>query len=106
MKEGASLETGKEKRNGYYVFTNLKTGRPLVSIRTAFETAAKKAGIADFLFHDLCHTGGTQLNLAGIDLMTIKETLGHEDVGTTYGMRTPLNNANAPVAQLDRATDF
>ena len=49
----------------------------------AFSTACRQAGITDFRFHDLRHTFGTRLADAGVDVVKIKELMGHASIVTT-----------------------
>jgi len=72
-----------EKRQGDYVFINPKTGDRYKDIKSAFKTALKKAGIKNFHFHDLRHTFASHLVMAGVDLTTVKELLGHKDIKMT-----------------------
>ena len=69
------------KRDGY-VFCDADEDR-LGNIRKAFETAIHRAGIPRCLFHDLRHTYASRLVMAGVDLVTVKELLGHADIQTT-----------------------
>ena len=62
-----------------HVFCNLR-GEPYSSSRTAFERAVRKAGLADFTFHDLWHTFASRLVMRGVDLPTVKELLGHKTI--------------------------
>jgi integrase len=48
------------------------------SIRTAWETALKKAKIKDFRFHDLRHSAASYLAMNGATLAEIAEVLGHK----------------------------
>lgn len=52
-------------------------------MKKSFKTALRKAGIRDFHFHDLRHTFASHLVMAGIDLTTVKELLGHKDIKMT-----------------------
>ena len=58
-----------------------------------------RAGLpAWFRFHTLRHTHATQLLLAGADMRTVQERLGHADVATTlrlYGHVLPGRDAAA-----------
>lgn len=45
--------------------------------------AMKKAGIRDFKWHDLRHTCASYLAMAGVDLRTIGEILGHRTIQMT-----------------------
>ena len=64
------------------VFCN-RVGKPYRSFRTAFESARQKAGIVDFKFHDLRHTFASRLTMAGIDLPTVQELMGHKGISMT-----------------------
>jgi len=56
---------------------------PYCSFRTAFEWAVRKAGITDFTFHDPRHTFASRLVMAGVDLPTVKELMGHKHIHMT-----------------------
>ncbi|TDI99451.1 MAG: hypothetical protein E2O70_07880, partial [Candidatus Dadabacteria bacterium] len=58
-----------------FVFTY--KGKPIGSIRKAFNNACNRAGIKNLRFHDLRHTFATRLVLAGVDLATVSKLLGH-----------------------------
>jgi integrase len=53
------------------------------SIRTGFENAVKRAEIEDFSFHDLRHTFASYMVMAGVDILTVKELLGHRTLAMT-----------------------
>lgn len=47
------------------------------------ESACRRANIIGLTFHDLRHTFATRLVRAGVDLITVKDLLGHYSVRTT-----------------------
>ena len=62
-----------------YVFYN-KDGKPFVDLKKGFKTALKKAGIRSIRFHDLRHTFASHSVMNGVDLITLKEALGHSSL--------------------------
>ena len=66
-----------------YVFYNPKTLKPFDNVKRSFSSALRKSHILDFHFHDLRHTFASRLVMAGVDLMTVKELLGHKDIKMT-----------------------
>ncbi len=73
--------------NNKFVFqyADPKTGekRHLKYFRRAFENACKRADIKGLTFHDLRHTFASRLVRSGVDLITVKDLLGHYSVKTT-----------------------
>ena len=66
-----------------YADPKTRTKRHLTYFRRAFENACKRAGIKGLTFHDLRHTFASRLVRKGIDLITVKDLLGHSSVRTT-----------------------
>ena len=60
-----------------------KNGERYRNVRKAFEGARKRARIVDFRFHDLRHTFASHLVMAGVDLKTVQELLGHKSFEMT-----------------------
>jgi len=75
----ALLELNQQSGDAEFVFTNPDTGTRYTDVKKSFTTACREAGITNFTFHDLRHTFGTRLADAGVDVVTIKELMGHVD---------------------------
>lgn len=70
-------------RNGKgYIFANA-AGMPYREIKTGFMGALRRAEIHDFRFHDLRHTFASRLVMAGVDIRTVQELMGHKDIKMT-----------------------
>ena len=80
-----------------YVFYDPKTGKPYKDVKRSFHTALRRAKIKDFRFHDLRHTFASHLVMAGVDLTTVKELLGHKDIKMTlrYAHLAPSHKVKA-----------
>jgi len=87
-----------------YVFYDPETGKPYGNIKRSFATACRRAGIHDFRFHDIRHTFASHLVMAGIDITTVRELLGHSTLTMTlrYAHLAPSHKVNA-VDILDAA---
>jgi integrase len=99
-----ALDHGRRKNNSEFVFVD-RRGEPYKSFRSAWEHALQKAGIDDLTFHSLRHTFGSRLGMAGVDIKTIQELMGHRDIKMTmrYSHPTAQHKRNA-VEMLDGLT--
>ena len=70
-----------------WVFPGIKDEtKPMDSrafIRRHFEPAMRRAGITGASWHTLQHTSASRRIMAGVDLVSVKEILGHRDIQTT-----------------------
>jgi integrase len=81
-----------------------------------FTAACKEAGVKDFTWHSLRHTFASRLVMAGVDLRTVQELMGHRTITTTmrYAHLAPAHQAEAverlvvsqlaPLLALDRGS--
>ncbi len=95
-----------------YVFLSPRTGERWVDFKKQFHTAIDRAGIEDFRFHDTRHTFASHLVMAGVDIKTVQELLGHATLTMTmkYSHLAPDHRTRAirildTALQTDTKTD-
>lgn len=84
------------------VFPN-QHGKKFNNIKRTWATLIAMASIEDFHFHDLRHHFASCLVMAGVDLNTVRELLGHKNITMTlrYSHLSPKHKAEA-VAKLGK----
>ncbi|MGH9473382.1 MAG: tyrosine-type recombinase/integrase [Terriglobales bacterium] len=106
---GALLKLKALAGNSPWVIVNAADGKgryrglPRRKPRNWFEPAVAKAGIAGFPWHCLRHTFASRLVMAGVDLRTVRELLGHRTIQMTvrYAHLAPQHTLEA-VERLGR----
>jgi integrase len=79
------------------VFGGSDSSTPIVEIKKAWAGVLKAAKVNGFRFHDLRHTFASNLVMAGVDLNTVRELLGHKSIAMTlrYAHLAPEHKATA-----------
>lgn len=79
-----------------YVFKG-KEDEPIKDIKKSWNNLIEEAGVSDFRFHDLRHHFASKLVMAGVDLNTVRELMGHSDLKMTlrYAHLAPEHKAAA-----------
>lgn len=90
---------------GAYLFAHrLDPNRPMIDVHKVHHQTVKAANIRPaFRLYDLRHTFGSRMAMAGVDLPTLKELMGHSTITTTmrYVHPTP-EHKRAAVDKLER----
>lgn len=60
-----------------------KDGSPIKNAETAWKGVLRDSQITDFHWHDLRHTFASNLVMAGVEIYTVSQLLGHSDVKLT-----------------------
>ncbi|MDV7105348.1 site-specific integrase [Vibrio sp. TH_r3] len=82
--------------NAVYVFISGED-KPLTDIKKPWLKLVEQSGLKNFNFHDLRHHFASKLVMAGVDLNTVRELLGHSDLKMTlrYAHLAPEHKAAA-----------
>ena len=96
-------QSGKVTPNSL-VFPSPQTGKKFNTCKTAWGSLLKRAEIKNFRWHDMRHDFASQLVIAGVDLNTVRDLLGHADIKMTlrYAHLAPENKLLA-VKILDKS---
>ncbi|MDO8948251.1 MAG: site-specific integrase, partial [Desulfocapsaceae bacterium] len=80
----------------------LKTSiiRPSLHFRRSFDTVRAKAGLEDVHLHDLRHTAASHLLMAGVDIRTLAEILGHKTLQMVHRYTHLLNDHKLKAVDL------
>jgi integrase len=71
-----------QRKNSELVFPSHDGGR-MTHIKTSWERLIGDAKVENFRFHDCRHDFASKLVMAGVDLNTVRELLGHSDIKMT-----------------------
>ena len=93
----AALGEAQKRSDGTGPVIRNAEGGALTSPRYWFEPAVKKAKLRRFSWHCLRHTFASRLVMAGVDLRTVQELMGHKSIQMTvrYSHLTPRHTLAA-----------
>lgn len=82
--------------NSPYVFLK-NNGHPYKEFKESFTAVLKRAGIENLTFHDFRHDFASHLVMAGVDIKTVQELLGHKGLQMTlrYAHLSPAHKQDA-----------
>ena len=95
------IELKLKSRGSEHVFID-SNGDQIKSIRSAFVTATKRAGLEGLRFHDLRHTAATRMVESGANIVAISKILGHSDIKTTMRYAHPEDSLKEALELLGK----
>ena len=87
-------------KHGRYVFYNPMTGDKFKDVKGALLAAVKRAGLPKVTWHMFRHTFASRLTRSSVDIVTVKELLGHANISVT--MRYAHSNDEAKRRAVER----
>lgn len=96
-----ALKTWNKQCSDHELVFPSKDGHQMNNVRKSWTGVLKNSNIIHFRWHDLRHHFASRLVMAGVDLNTVRELLGHADMKVTlrYAHLAPEHKAEA-VARL------
>ncbi len=87
------------------VFPNPQTDTQFDNVKKSWASVLKTSEINNFRWHDMRHHFASKLVMAGVDLNTVRELLGHADIKMTlrYAHLAPEHKAKAVAKLVDAA---
>ena len=70
-------------QHGPYVFYSPMTGDRFKDVKGALAAAVKRAGLGKVTWHMFRHSFASRLTRSGVDIVTVKDLLGHSNISTT-----------------------
>ena len=98
-----AISVVKPGMKGVYIFPNrLDRQKPLTTVQKMHDKARKTLGF-NFRLYDLRHTFGTRSAMAGVDLATLRELMGHASISMTMRYVHPTTeHKREAVKKLER----
>jgi integrase len=87
-------------QHGPYVFYSPMTGDRFRDVKGALAAAVKRAGLGKVTWHMFRHTFASRLTRGGVDIVTVKDLLGHSNISTT--LRYAHSNDEAKRRAVER----
>lgn len=96
------IEARAGNEHGPYVFYNPMTGDRFKDVKGALSAAVRRTGLKKITWHMFRYTFASRLMRNGVDIVTVKELLGHSSVTTT--MRYAHSNDDAKRRAVSKLT--
>ena len=95
-----------KKPDSKLVFSN-KDGKPFTTLKKGWSKILKAADIQEFRWHDLRHHFASRLVMAGVNLNTVRELLGHSSYAMTlrYAHLSAGHKAEAVELLIEQSQD-
>jgi len=91
--------------HGPHVFYNPMSGDKFKDVKGALAAAVKRAGLGKITWHMFRHTFASRLTRDGVDIVTVKELLGHASISTTMRYAHSNDEAKRRAVQRLRSSD-
>ena len=99
------VEARRGIHHGPYVFYNPMTGDKFKDVKGAIAAAVKRAGLGKITWHMFRHTFASRLTREGVDIVTVKELLGHSNISTTMRYAHSNDEAKRRAVQRLKSSD-